>query len=71
MAILRPITKKIRDGGFLKQDWCAANKVSPRYLCAIERGDRTCLTLGEAKRIVDLLKRDGFWVQPKKRRKSA
>lgn len=70
MANLTPITQRMHKAGIRRKEWCANNRASNRYLGAIERGERAAeYQFGEAKRIIEALKRDGFWVEPKKARR--
>jgi hypothetical protein len=59
MKELKELTRKMRDKGLFRREWCRKNRVKKSTLESWEDGRRTRL-VGEGLRITKLLRRDGL-----------
>jgi len=58
---MNEITREMWRRGIRQKDYCLIHKISPAYLRAILAGRRGRAQAGEAERIINQLKRDGYW----------
>jgi hypothetical protein len=72
---LSPISKKIRRSGFTLRYWAKKHGFNYQTTCHITAGTGGNIYgpagLGESGRIVQQLKKDGFWVEPAQKKGEA